>query len=158
MQVISFAQRGLRGLILTLGLGAWASAVWAAGGENPTRNKDLIESEVLIQQAQYEAAIERLKKVVNDEPRNADAYNFLGFSHRKLGNLDDAFGYYFKALSFQPSHRGANEYLGELYLELGDLAKAEERLAVLDWACLFGCEEYSDLKEAIEAFKKQQLN
>lgn len=149
---------GLKGLALVLCLGFWAGAGWAAGGQNPTRNKDLIKSEALIQQARFDAAIECLKKVIQDEPRNADAYNFLGFSHRKLGNIDQAFGYYFKALSFQPSHLGANEYLGELYLELGDLAKAEERLAVLDWACLFGCQEYSDLKQAIADFKKKALD
>ena len=35
----------------------------------------------------------------------------------------------------------------------GDLAKAELRLAALDKACLFGCEEYTDLKKAIAQFK-----
>jgi hypothetical protein len=58
-------------------------------------------------------------------------------------------------LALKPKHRGANEYLGELYLEMGDLAKAEERLEVLDGACWFGCDEYSDLKEAIAKYKAQ---
>ncbi|MCY4551207.1 MAG: hypothetical protein OXC28_22885 [Defluviicoccus sp.] len=42
------------------------------------------------------------------------------------------------------------------YLVLGDRAKVEERLAVLDKACLFGCEEYTDLKDEIAAYKARQ--
>jgi hypothetical protein len=57
----------------------------------------------------------------------------------------------------QPKHRGANNYLGHLYLETGSLEKAQERLAVLDKACSFGCEEYSELKQAISAHKQQRL-
>ncbi len=31
-----------------------------------------------------------------------------------------------KALAVDPKHRGANEYIGELYLETGQLDKAEK--------------------------------
>jgi len=48
-------------------------------------------------------------------------------------------------------HRGANEYLGELFLELGRIDRAKERLAVLDRACPFGCAEYEDLRRRIES-------
>jgi hypothetical protein len=37
----------------------------------------------------------------------------------------------------------------------GNLAKAEEHLAVLDKLCFLPCEEYRDLKAAIAAYKKQ---
>ena len=67
-----------------------------------------------------------------------------------------ALKHYKIALRLAPRHRGANEYLGELYLALGQLKKAEERLAVLDRACLFGCEEYTELKEAIAAYKARK--
>ena len=56
-------------------------------------------------------------------------------------------------LTINPKHRGDNEYLRELYQETGQLAKAEVRLAVLDKACPWGCEEYDDLKEAVEKYK-----
>ena len=52
-----------------------------------------------------------------------------------------------------PNHKGANEYLGELYLKLDQLEKAEAQLARLDDICTFGCEEYNDLKAAIETHK-----
>ena len=70
-----------------------------------------------------------------------------------MGNTAKAFEHYGIALELEPKHRGANEYLGELYLETGQLEKAEQRLKVLDQACFFGCEEYDELKEAIEAYK-----
>ena len=79
--------------------------------------------------------------------------NYLGFSHRKLGNYEEAERYYLRALEIEPEHRGANEYIGELYLETDRPELAEERLQVLDDACFFGCEEYDELKEAIEAYK-----
>jgi hypothetical protein len=34
---------------------------------------------------------------------------------------------------------------------MGDVAKAKERLQQLDKACIFGCEEYDELKAAIKA-------
>jgi len=91
--------------------------------------------------------------VVTASPRNPDALNYLGFSYRKTGNTGQALVNYQKALDLQPKHIGANEYMGELYLEMKNLPKAEERLAVLKQTCL-DCEEYTELKEKIEQFKK----
>jgi hypothetical protein len=57
--------------------------------------------------------------------------------------------WYRKALDADPTHRGALEYQGELYVEMGQVDKARENLATLDRLCWFGCEEERDLKEAI---------
>ena len=46
---------------------------------------------------------------------------------------------------------GAREYLGELYVETGDLPKARDQLAVLEKLCPQGCEEREDLEQAIAA-------
>lgn len=107
----------------------------------------------LIEDGKYAEAIPLLEKVVASDDQNADAFNYLGYSNRKLGNHDAALTNYQKALAIEPRHRGANEYLGELYLTLGDLEKAEERLDVLDGACFFGCDEYTELKNAIADYK-----
>ena len=101
----------------------------------------------------YAAAIPLLQKTVAKESKNADAYNLLGYSHRNLGDVEAALTHYGRALELDPKHRGANEYLGELYLELGRLDEAQERLAVLDKACFFGCEEYRELKGLIAAYQ-----
>ena len=50
-------------------------------------------------------------------------------------------------------HRSAHEHLGELYLVLGEPAKAEQQLATLEDICLIPCEESDDLKRAIAAYK-----
>lgn len=70
--------------------------------------------------------------------------------------MEQAFAHYRKALDLDPEHKGAHEYIGEAYLMVGDLARAEEHLAALDGLCFFGCEEYRELKEAIAAYKAKQ--
>ena len=99
------------------------------------------------------AAIDELKRV--NDTGNADWNNLMGYSLRK-GPTPDFAGaekFYNEALRINPRHRGALEYSGELYLQTGDLAKAEQRLAALDKACTFGCEEFTDLKKAIAQYK-----
>ena len=52
-----------------------------------------------------------------------------------------------------PNHKGANEYLGELYLMMKNLPKAEEQLAKLKSICPAGCEELEDLEADIADYK-----
>ncbi len=145
--------------VLSLGL---ASAAMAAGSTSsstkPAKSSDFEQGVAAVKAENYERALVLLQKVVAVETQNADAWNFIGFSHRKLKHFDRALPAYNKALAIDPKHRGANEYLGELYLQIGDLAKAEERLEKLDAICFFGCEEYKDLKAAIEAYKSGTLS
>lgn len=127
----------------------------AADVSTPTRqiSPDYAAARKAIETKNYAGAVPLLQKAIVAEPKSADILNDLGFAYRNLGNLDQAQTHYLNALAVDPKHRGANEYLGELYLMRGDLAKAEERLAVLDKACFFGCPEYDDLKKAIAAYK-----
>jgi len=143
-------------MLMSFGLAVGVAWADARPSNSPRQNKDVVKAAALVDQGKFAEAIPLLKRVVVTEPKNADAYNYLGYSHRKLGAKDVALGYYQKALDLKPRHLGANEYLGELYLELGDIKSAEERLDVLDWACLLGCEEYTDLKNAIEAYKAKR--
>src|SRR5712691_8336347 len=101
----------------------------------------------------WPAAIDELKRI--NATGDADWNNLMGYSLRK-GPTPDFAGaekFYNEALRINPRHRGALEYSGELYLQTGDLAKAEQRLAALDKVCTFGCEESSDLKKAIAQYK-----
>ena len=108
----------------------------------------------LVEAADFEGALEILENLNRSEPGNADVLNMLGYAHRKLGRVEAAFDHYREALAIEPRHLGANEYLGELYLETGELEKAEERLAEFAIACPSGCEERDELSEAIAAYKK----
>lgn len=106
----------------------------------------------------YVAAIALLEVIVGADESHADALNLLGFSHRKLGALERAKRYYDRALAVDPNHVGANEYLGELYLEIGDVAAAEQRLTVLEGACGATCEAYLELKGQIEQREVNRTN
>lgn len=113
----------------------------------------LVAARQLIAEAKWPAAIAELKRV--NDTGNADWHNLMGYSHRKATNPDLATAehHYDEALRLNPKHRGALEYSGELYLMKGELPKAEARLAALDKLCTLPCEEYTDLKKAIAAYK-----
>ena len=83
--------------------------------------------------------------------QHADVYNLMGFSLRKTGDQKQAYTFYRKALDFDPDHKGALEYLGELYVEMGQIDKAKDNLAHLAKLCPSGCEEREDLEKAIAA-------
>jgi tetratricopeptide (TPR) repeat protein len=106
-----------------------------------------------VKRGDYPAAIRLLEQVVAKDGKNADAYNWLAYSIRKNGDAARAIPIYEKALSLDPKHKGAHEYIGEAYLVLGDLPKAKEHLAVLDKLCFMPCEEYTDLKKAVQAYE-----
>lgn len=101
----------------------------------------------------YAASIEVLNKTVSKDPGNADAYSLLGYSHRKLKQYEEAEHYYGKALSLDPEHVSALEYLGELYVETGRLADADRMLKRIDDACYFHCSEYDDLQAMIDRYR-----
>jgi len=109
-----------------------------------------------VQAGDYARALTLFQKVVQTDPRNADAWNHLGFSHRQLKQFDLSLAAYQRALGINPDHRGANEYLGELYLQMGDLGKARERLDKLSALCPSGCKELDDLKKAVKAYESAQ--
>lgn len=82
--------------------------------------------------------------------RHADLYNLLGYSLRKLRRYDEAARWYKEAIYYDPSHRPALEYQGELYVDTGDFARAEKNLELLRLLCYpNGCEEYDRLKQAL---------
>jgi len=109
-----------------------------------------------IKAEKYTQAIQQLQAA--NETSSADWNNLLGYSLRKKQppDLAGAEKYYQAALKIEPDHRGALEYYGMLKLTNNDLPGAEALLARLDKACTFGCEEYSDLKEAVQKYKSRK--
>ena len=101
----------------------------------------------------YEKAQKLLIKSNNLKPNNPDTLNYLGFTTRKLGDYENGEQYYLKGLAIEPSHKGINEYLGELYVSTNRLDLAKERLNVL---ANCNCEEYGELKEIIDGTKQSK--
>ena len=147
-------------LAVAVSLGAiGAPPAGLAAGDEDTSGTDETRSGYeqavrLVEAGDYRDALEILEVLNRTESGNPDVLNMLGYAHRKLGRVEAAFDRYRQALAIEPRHLGANEYLGELYLETGELEMAEERLAVLATACPSGCEERDELAEAIATYKE----
>lgn len=124
-----------------------------ASPKDQARESAFDQAVYFIKAEKYDEAIPLLKQVVADNPKDADAWNYLGFASRKLGRKEEALGYYQKALAIDPKHKGAHEYLGELYLQMDDLPKAEAELATLKTLCPAGCEEVEELEANIAEYK-----
>ena len=106
----------------------------------------------------YDKSLKLLKKLTKREDlgtKRADIYNLLGFSYRKLENpdLDKSFAAYMMAIELDPSHLGAHEYLGELYLMRNQKDKALIILEKLDQLAGSNTEEYRELKIAIDEYQ-----
>ena len=116
----------------------------------------LTESRISIKAEKYDQAIKQLQAA--NDTSSADWNNLMGYSLRKRQppDLVGAEQYYQAALKIDPNHRGALEYYGMLKLINNDLTGAEALLARLDKICTFGCEEYSDLKAAIQKYKSKK--
>ena len=130
------------------------SAVPAAGAESGSLlfassgfgDSEYVAAVALINDRNYEQAIEALKSAQRAFGAHPDILTYLGFANRKLGRLDIAEGYYRAALTAAPGHRGATEYFGELMVERRDIAGARRMLARLDAQCRFGCTEAEELR------------
>jgi Flp pilus assembly protein TadD len=133
--------------------------VQAAGGgasmETPAKPVDpnFARAKAMIEARDYKGALPLLQQVVTKDPKNADAYNLMGFATRKSGDPNGSLVYYQQALAIDSRHIGAYEYLGEAYLMLGRLPEAEQQLARLNSLCTFGCAEHRQLKAAIADYK-----
>lgn len=106
-----------------------------------------------IEAKDWSAAIKSLSSAALRDTRNADIQNYLGFAYRNAGQIQRAFEHYERALKLNPRHRGAHEYVGEAYLLVDDLAKAEEHAAALRAICMIPCEEFEDLQAKISAYR-----
>jgi Flp pilus assembly protein TadD len=131
---------------------ALATPALAVDTVSSTDAPDLTAVRARIKAKDYKTAITELTTLTNTF-QHADVYNLLGFSLRKSGDHKQALTFYKKALDFDPAHKGAHEYLGELYVETGEMDKANAMLASLDKICPSGCEERTDLAAAIAGAK-----
>lgn len=134
-----------------------AGPVLAAGSDPAPAAKpadpNFTEGRKAIDAKDWARAIPLFEQVVAKDAQNADAFNWLGYAYRNQGNYDLSFANYTKALTIDPRHRGAHEYIGEAYLKVNNLQKAEEHLKRLDSLCTFGCAEYTELKAKVAAYK-----
>ena len=134
----------------------------STSSSSDTDNSDQIKilyerAKVYIEEDNFKKSLKVLKALTKREDLagfRADIYNLLGFSYRKLNkpDLDKSFAAYMMAIELEPAHIGAHEYLGELYLMLGNQSKALEMLAKLEVLAGKSSKEYLDLEKVIKQY------
>lgn len=105
----------------------------------------------LARAGQYEDAV-NLFRLVADK-RDPEVLNGLGYTHRKMGHVEQGIAFYRDALDINPNYILAREYLGEGYVKLGRMDLAREQLAEIGTRCGTACEEYLLLAQAIDTGK-----
>ena len=139
---------------LLLAGSAWAADMSPPPEIKPAAADPLATPRRLIAAKDWVGALAALR--AQPQAASADWHNLMGYTLRKQAppQFAEAESQYLEALRIAPDHRGANEYLGELYVMKGELAKARERLAVPEKLCPSGCEQREDLQRAIAAAGK----
>ena len=144
-----------------------AAGARAAGGGGPDPTVDsrrapadpAIEAiQAAVAKSDWPRARELARASVEKNPRSADYHNLYAYALRmgEKPEMDLVFRHYNEALRLDPKHRGAHEYLGEAYLQTGNLARAKEELRALDSLCFFACKEYTTLKQAIADYEAKK--
>jgi tetratricopeptide (TPR) repeat protein len=114
----------------------YQAAYWAA------RNDDYAKAQGFLKAAPAQ-----------DDPR---ILNLMGYTTRKLGDVETALGYYGKALAANPDFTVAREYRGEAYLQKGDLVSAKAELTEIAARCGTACTEHAHLADHIARFEASQ--
>lgn len=101
----------------------------------------------------YRDAIKVLEMVSNKD--DSVVLTYLGYSHRKLGDVDLGISLYMKALEIDPENVDTREYLGEGYVSKGELDLAWLELSEIEKRCGTTCKEYQALEKAMRASRSQ---
>lgn len=132
---------------------AWSSGVEACvdGNSAALTDEDLyLAGRDLGQEARYVEALQLFFRMKNRE--QARVLSSIGYSTRKLGDIDKGINYYHQALERDPDYTKARQYLGEAYLQKGDVGKAKEQLIEIANRCGGPCDDYELLVKAITAY------
>ncbi len=117
----------------------------------------LITAEYYLSTGKYSQALSVLNAVLSRHPLSADAYTYRGYAYYRLGDRKKARENYAKAISINPKHLGANRYIAQSYLDMGNLARAVEQMQVIRLTCGdSNCEELDELEAAVNRYKRGQ--
>jgi len=131
-----------------------SASLFGAGSSSDNNKSDVssnyLKAEKLIEKKNYEKAIDLLSELLGEKPdgfTKSDVLNYLGFANRKKQqpNYELAEKYYLEALTLDPNHVGALEYLGELYIDMNQVDHAKDLMERLKNAAGENSEEYKEL-------------
>ncbi len=101
----------------------------------------------------YRDAIKVLEMASNEN--DPAVLTYLGYSQRKLGNIDLGISLYKKALDIDPDNIDTREYLGEGYVSKGELDLAWLELVEIEKRCGTTCVEYRALEKSLQSGSSQ---
>jgi tetratricopeptide (TPR) repeat protein len=74
----------------------------------------------------YASALKKFTRATEINPSMYQAWNYVGYTNRRLGNFEAALAAYDRALRLKPDYAEAIEYRGHAYLGLNRLSEAKE--------------------------------
>jgi tetratricopeptide (TPR) repeat protein len=77
-------------------------------------------------QDRYAEALAKFQAAAGLDPTMHEAWNYVGYTNRKLGHYGEALAAYDKALALKPGYADALEYRGEAYLALNRIPDAQQ--------------------------------
>jgi tetratricopeptide (TPR) repeat protein len=77
-------------------------------------------------QEYYTSALASFQQAAQSDPRMPEAWNYVGYTNRHLGNYDVALTAYEQALTLKPGYPDALEYRGEAFLGLNRVVDAKQ--------------------------------
>jgi len=101
-----------------------AAATQASG--DPLYSLTLMrQASVLMQQGQFEKALENFREADRFAPGNATVHNMIGLCHLRMGSYDEALISFNRALQLIPDFTDARNNRGATYLAMGQFSLAE---------------------------------
>jgi tetratricopeptide (TPR) repeat protein len=114
-------------------------------------NKDLADDKKKKNaEKKFKKALDRGERAAGLDSMYHEAWNLVGYCARNLGQYDKSLAAYTRCLTIKPDYAAAREYLGELYVEMGDLAKARQQIIWLER--LNASDGLKTLKQRIDAW------
>ena len=97
-------------------------------GADALRQTDAKKQQKALDKAKsgYAGALKKFSRATELNPRMHEAWNYVGYTNRKLGHYDEALAAYDKALTLKPGYADALEYRGEAYLGLNRIPDAQQ--------------------------------
>ncbi len=95
---------------------------------SPVRAADIAEARAKVKSKDYEAAVEILEKIIQDQPKNPEAWKLLGMSYHAMKMLDDALNAHLRATKFPQTRPGAFYNVACVHALQGNKKKAFQYL------------------------------
>ena len=105
--------------------GVWDPKIERCVRPDKASSLDLDTLRDAVRELAYAGRLEEAQMILGQMPQDDDlVLTYWGFTHRKLGNSDQAEAYYSRAIDANPDNLLARSYMGQGFVETGDTDRA----------------------------------